>query len=168
MPNFRRWKIPGARYFFTVVTHERKPWLREADTIAILQAAIEKVQSKLPFDLDGLVVLPDHLHCLWALPPDDDDFPTRWRLIKTFVTKAFDRKIHPFWQNRFWEHVIRDDRDFEQHCHYIHFNPVKHGHCARPRDWPHSSFMEFVEKGIYDEDWGTSIEPSFPPHIGGE
>ena len=37
-------------------------------------------------------------------------------------------------QRRYWEHTIRDDRDFAAHMDYTHFNPVKHGLVAHPAD----------------------------------
>jgi len=62
------------------------------------------------------------------------------------------------WQRRFWEHQIRDEKDFEAHCNYIHYNPVKHGFVDAPAKWPHSSFRRCMEKGWYSQDWG-SMEP---------
>jgi putative transposase len=57
------------------------------------------------------------------------------------------------WQRRYWEHTLRDERDFERHVDYIHFNPVKHGHVSQVKDWPHSSFHRMVRLGIYPPDW---------------
>ena len=56
------------------------------------------------------------------------------------------------WQRRYWEHQIRDDRDFRNHINYIHFNPVKHGYVWRVGDWPYSSFHRLVRLGVYPED----------------
>ena len=61
------------------------------------------------------------------------------------------------WQRRYWEHTIRDDNDYARHVDYVHFNPVKHGHVARVRDWPYSSFHHFVEAGIYPLDWAGDV-----------
>lgn len=83
------------------------------------------VRKARPFDIDAIVVLPDHLHCIWTLPDGDADFMTRWRLIKTWFSKRSAYKN--IWQKRYWEHVLRDEHDFENHVDYIHFNPVKHG-----------------------------------------
>jgi putative transposase len=60
------------------------------------------------------------------------------------------------WQRRFWEHVIRDERDYELHVDYLHYNPVKHGHVTRVADWPYSSFHRYVQRGIYDLEWGAN------------
>ena len=58
------------------------------------------------------------------------------------------------WQRRFWEHLIRDEADLSRHRDYIHYNPVRHGLAASPKEWPYSSFKRFVEQGLYSEDWG--------------
>ena len=90
------------------------------ERVDCLRTAFRAVRAAMPFAVDAIVVLPDHLHCIWTLPPDDADFSTRWRLIKT----RFARSTEPgIWQRRFWEHTIRDERDYESHVDYIHFNP---------------------------------------------
>jgi len=116
--------------------------------------------------LKALVVLPDHLHCIWTLPPHDGDFSTRWRLIKTWFTKHCDPTAQaasqvanggrPLWQPRYWEHVLRDETDYRRHIDYIHFNPVKHGYAKAPIEWPYSSFQGYVKAGIYPPDWGAA------------
>ncbi|WP_369792537.1 transposase [Gloeocapsa sp. PCC 7428] len=87
MTNYRRALIAGGTYFFTQVTHQRQPWLCTDIARPLLRAAFLKVQQKYPFTVDAIVLLPDHIHCIWTLPPDDCDYATRWRLIKTYVTK---------------------------------------------------------------------------------
>jgi putative transposase len=57
------------------------------------------------------------------------------------------------WQRRYWEHMIRDERDLRNRIDYIHFNPVKHGLVARVADWPYSSFHRFVRQGRLPADW---------------
>jgi len=59
------------------------------------------------------------------------------------------------WQDRFWEHTIWDDDDYCRHVDYTHYNPVKHGYVQSPRDWPWSSFSEYVKDGVYPEDWAN-------------
>jgi len=72
------------------------------------------------------------------------------------------------WQRRFWEHLIRDEKDFERHCDYIHYNPVKHGYVTAPKDWPFSTFHRFVKRGVYDEDWGARGEVKIDETLGNE
>jgi len=114
-----------------------------------------------------MVVLPDHLHCIWSLPPGDADFATRWRMIKTWFTKHCDPALRAvpdrvrvtkgqqaIWQHRYWEHALRDETDFARHADYIHFNPVKHGYASSAMQWPYSSFRRYVNDGVYPSDWG--------------
>ncbi len=166
---YRRAFIPGASFFFTVVTEKRRPFLALDDSVAVLREAFRTVHSKKPFELDAIVILPDHLHCIWTLPPGDADFSTRWRLIKTWFTKHCDpalrnaptaiqseRQEQTLWQHRYWEHMLRSDEDYRRHLEYIHFNPVKHGNAHSPIDWPYSSFKRYVEAGIYEAGWGEA------------
>jgi putative transposase len=154
MSNYRRWTAPGRTYFFTVVTYQRIPWLCEDIARKALREGIQTVQDHHPFGIDAMVLLPDHLHCLWTLPEGDADYAMRWRLIKSFVTRccaeglALDADIRPsrrrrgehnLWQRRFWEHLVRDRAEFDRYVDYIHHNPVKHGLCAAREEWPFST-----------------------------
>jgi putative transposase len=176
MPNYRRSRIGGATYFFTVVTYRRQSLLTRPDVMDALREAFSLVQHAHPFEVDAVVILPDHLHALWTLPAGDEDFSLRWAKIKRHVSKAAGhlsaysatpsmqaRRETGFWQRRFWEHLIRDDADYARHMDYIHFNPVRHGLVLKTADWPHSSFARCVERGLYPADWGTdeNIEGEF-------
>ncbi len=173
MPNYRRIYIPGSTYFFTVVTHNRLPLFNDEAARSWLRRSFRQVRQELPFQIDAICLLPDHLHCLWTLPPDDADYSRRWQRIKAGFSKdmvrrgGLDRRARPsrtrkgeveVWQRRFWDHCIRDERDLRCHFDYIHYNPVKHGLAGRPLDWPWSSFGRYVHLGWYAEDWGA-IEP---------
>ncbi|MCC2666929.1 MAG: transposase, partial [Gammaproteobacteria bacterium] len=117
---------------FTLVTYQRCPIFANPEKVEQLKIAINKVKKKYPFFLNAIVILPDHLHCLWKLPENDKDFSTRWRLIKRYFsiqmkTVINHRKEKEVWQRRFWEHAIQDEEDWGKHMDYIHYNPVKHG-----------------------------------------
>ncbi|WP_273205158.1 REP-associated tyrosine transposase [Marinobacter subterrani] len=162
MMNYRRNRVQGGTYFFTVVTANRAPVFSSATAVACLRSSFSSVKRCFPFSIEAMVVLPDHLHSIWTLPEDDHDFSRRWRLIKTGFTKRVKDvpglptcENRSLWQKRFWEHTIRDGRDFERHVDYIHFNPVKHGYVARASDWPYSSFHRFVREGILPVDWAA-------------
>lgn len=174
MANYRRLYVKGGTYFFTVVTQERRPIFGKIETIDLLKDVFGTVMKKSPFRIEAIVVLPDHIHCLWALPIGDNDFSSRWKAIKYRFSLKYrgslpksdsmrKKKEKGLWQRRFWEHLIRDQRDFNCHCDYIHYNPVKHKLAMRPIDWPHSSFRRFVDSGIYREDWGSNL----PENING-
>jgi putative transposase len=165
---YRRAYHPGGSFFFTVVTQKRQPLLAAAEAVEVLRQAFRTVQATRPFTLEAMVVLPDHLHCVWTLPDGDADFPTRWRLIKTWFTKHCDPCLRQenagrntnttqgIWQHRYWEHALRDETDFARHLDYIHYNPVKHGYAVSAMAWPYSSFHQYVKRGIYPADWGKA------------
>jgi putative transposase len=171
MPDYRRNRIPGATYFFTVNLRDRHSDLLVTH-IDSLREAVRRALGQSPFRVDAWVVLPDHLHSLWTLPEGDSDFPDRWRRIKATFSRSLpdlgqrspvklrkgDRGI---WQRGCWEHTIRDERDYATHMDYIHFNPVKHSLTENPGDWPFSSFRRCVAMGLYPAEWlGGGIEPS--------
>ena len=160
--------MPGGTYFFTVNLHDRRRDLLVSH-IDVLRRATTDVRRRAPFHIDAWVVLPEHMHCVWTLPPGDDDFSNRWRELK----KAFSKAIAPIerrdvvrerrnergiWQRRFWEHTIHDDADYTAHLDYVHFNPVKHGLVTRVADWPYSSFHRAVSDGLYPVDWGVGVD----------
>ena len=72
------------------------------------------------------------------------------------------RRERGVWQRRFWEHTIRDEKDFAAHMDYIHYNPVKHGHAGCPHAWAHSSFHRWVREGRYAADWACSCVRPVP------
>ncbi len=184
---YRRATVPGGSYFFTVVTAGRRHVFTCGETVQALRDAFRAVMVKRPFQIDASVVLPDHLHCIWTLPEGDADYATRWRLIKTHFMKAiranagtglsdYAALIRPtntaaglasIWQNRYWEHLLRDESDFNSHVDYIHYNPVKHGYVEWPSDWPWSSLRTYIAKGILSSDWGNG-NIDFPGDIGRE
>jgi putative transposase len=166
MSQYSRCYQTCGNYFFTLVTYQRRPIFINPDNVRNLKIAINKVKKNYPFSLNAIVVLPDHLHCLWRLPENDNDFSTRWRLIKRYFsiemgTSVNHRNEKEVWQRRFWEHLIRDENDWSKHMDYIHYNPVKHGLVMSPADWPHSSFGYYVEKGLYEKNWGSNAPISF-------
>ena len=142
MPDYRRNRVPGGTYFFTVNLHDRRSELLVA-RIDVLRAAVRAVRAQAPFHIDAWVVLPEHMHCIWTLPPAEGLRPPA----------QLRRRERGIWQRRFWEHTIRDDRDYAAHMDYVHFNPVRHGLVARAADWPYSSFRRCVALGLYPADW---------------
>lgn len=168
MPQYIRAFVPGGIFFFTVELLERRRTLL-IDHIDSLRTAFVDTRRRRPFTIDAIVVLPDHLHCIWTLPPDDADFSARWHDIKSRFSARIEsgkrlsacramKGERGIWQRRFWEHCIRDELDFSRHADYLHFNPVKHGHVACVADWPHSNFHRYVAQGLYPLDWGGNAQ----------
>ena len=163
MTDYRRNRVPGGTYFFTVNLLDRQSDLLVTN-VQSLREVVRDVRAQAPFHIDACVVLPEHLHCLWTLPDGDADFSSRWRDIKKGFSKHLPHGEHRstsrtakgergIWQRRFWEHTIRDDRDYAAHMDYIHFNPIKHGLVANVADWPYSSFHRCVATHVYPAGW---------------
>lgn len=168
MATYRRAPVEGGTYFFTVCTYRRDYDLTAEPIGTALRNAFRAVRSTHPFTLDAIVLLPDHLHCIWTLPEGDADFSMRSGLIKRLTSRAAKPSVRQhvsssrakrhesgLWQRRFWEHQIRDEADFARHVDYIHWNPVKHRHVTHVAAWPYSSFHRFVRLGILPRDWAT-------------
>jgi putative transposase len=156
MSRYRRAKIDGGVFFFTVTLADRSSDLL-GRYIDRLRRIYVSVQKKYRFETIAICVLPDHLLAVWSLPPNDADFSMRWNLIKGGFSRGFpsrpglsdsktSKREKGIWQRRYWEHAIRDDADLARHVDYIHFNPVKHGYVTKVVDWPHSSFHRFVAR----------------------
>jgi putative transposase len=158
MSLYRRLYRPGGTYFFTVVTHERRRILLSPVARRSLREAMDECRKTRPFEMVAVVLLPDHLHCVWALPEGDDDFSRRWAAIKAGFSRRYlaqgsceagrctsriKRGERGLWQRRFWEHRIRDPDDLRRHTLYIHYNPVRHGLAICPHQWAPSSFHRF-------------------------
>lgn len=172
MPEYRRSFVQGGTFFFTVVTYQRKLILVKPESRAILHTAFRKVQTRYPFTLEAICLLPDHLHCIWTLPEGDANYSLRWSEIKKSFSHQYIKLIGTgkgtpqlrakrgeacIWQRRFWEHTIQDLDDLSSHLDYIHFNPVKHGLVKNVAAWKWSSFHKYVKMGYYENDWGSEI-----------
>lgn len=173
MPNYRRNIAAGGTFFFTVVTHQRQAFLTTELARTCLRRGIQHVRKRRPFTINAIVLLPDHLHCIWALPEGDDDYSYRWSRIKARFSQFYSacggleskisssrakRGERGFWQRRFYEHTIRDADDLKRCINYIHINPLKHSLVDHVSDWPWSSFHRYVRLGEYTNDWGNAPE----------
>ena len=175
MSNYRRSLTMGGTFFFTVVTYRRQKFLTEPFARQFLREAIMEVRKTQPFIIEAWVLLPDHLHCVWTLPKNDADFSKRWGRIKALFSKKARNDLYQekwmnkskikhaestVWQRRFWEHEIRDEKDFNNHLDYIHHNPIKHGLVEYLKDWQYSSFHRYVKSGFYPQNWALQINQS--------
>ena len=156
--NYKRLFIQNGLIFLTIVTKNRIPILIE--NIELMKYALQNVTQYYNFDLIAYSVLPDHIHCI-IKPSNIEEYPKIIKSFKYSFTKNFKlrrsdlpiRQItEKLWQNRYWEHTIRDEEDLNKHLDYIHYNPMKHKQIT-PKDWKYSSFNKFVEQGFYDKNW---------------
>lgn len=168
MPNYRRLRVPGGTYFFTASLAERAPKLL-CQYIDTLRACFFLMQQSRPVRIDAIVILPDHIHTVWTLPPGDDDYPSRWKLLKGSFSNRVGRRgprsaskiakgENGLWQRRYWEHLIRNADDFTRHVEYCWANPLAHGLVETVADWPYSSFHRAVEAGLVSRNWSQSRE----------
>ena len=163
MVNFRRNYIKGGSYFFTVTLRDRKSSLL-TDNLALLRNSFREMMHKHPVTINAIVVLPEHIHAIFTLPRDDNNYPLRWQMVKSQFTRLLKRQghvlakdergEHRLWQRRYWEHTLKDENDYARHVDYIHYNPVKHGLVNQVYEWPYSSFHWYVRQGLLGMDWG--------------
>ena len=173
MSDYRRRYVPGGTFFFTLVTYQRRNLFASSLARQLLRDAIRHCRQHRPFDIEAIVLLPDHMHVIMTLPPGDVNYPLRWNHIKRRFTmqwrkaggrtadvtpgQARNRRVG-VWQPHFWEHAVRDRDDFANHFDYIHFNPVRHGLVDCPHQWSWSSFHRYVRLGVYDRNWACQDE----------
>lgn len=173
MSNYIRARGAGASYFFTLCLAEgQEPMLTKH--IELLRSAYAGMMLSRPVRTRAIVILPDHLHAVWTLPDGDGDFSTRWAVFKSQFTRLLKQEVGwkptlrswskikkkdaGLWQRRFWEHQIRDAQDMQLHVEYCWSNPVKHGFCASPVDWPFSSLHREIRNGTVGPDWRRNFE----------
>ena len=158
--NYRRLFIKNGLVFLTIVTNNRIPIL--ISNIKRLNQAYRNVLFHYKFDLIAYSIQPDHIHCI-IKPLNIEDYSKIVKSFKYSFTKNYNvGLVNPtykkLWQNRFWEHTIRDENDLNLHLNYIHYNPVKHGYVKSVKDWKYSSFHKFVKDNLYDINWGSVVD----------
>ncbi len=165
MRNYIRDKTKGGCYFLTFNLLDRKSQLLLTH-IGQFRLAYAKTVQHHRFHLEAMVVLPDHVHIMITLPQYSDNYAVVIASLKSQFSRQLNhtesitssrqaKRERGIWQRRFWEHRIRDDRDYRHHMDYIHYNPVKHGYVVNPQDWQYSTLNKWIEKGLYPADWAT-------------
>ena len=166
MTNIRRYFRSNETAFLTSVTYKRLPIL--IDNFELLRDSFKHHLFRINAELVAWVVLPDHFHML--LSSNGDDISNLMRKIKLSFSsqyrKSMQLKSGRIWQYRYWDHIIRNQNDYNRHIDYIHYNPVKHGYVSSPIDWGHSSFREFLNEGYYSEGWGVKEGLNFDGEFG--
>jgi putative transposase len=159
--NFRRYYVPNSIVFITTVVNNREPIFAEPENLNLFRETLRATKALHPFTMIAYVFLPEHHH-LMIRPTGSSSFSKIMQSAKSYFTHAY-KQVRSldghfrFWQKRFYDHIIRDTTDLENHLHYIHYNPVKHGLVTRPEEWPHSSFLDWKKKGAYPDQWGWAL-----------
>ena len=153
--NFHRYYTPGSAVFITQVVHNSEPIFRSPDNVILFRQTLRTVRVLHPFSLLAYVFLPDHFHMV-IQPTGESTASQIMHCLKPDFGKAYTERMGlpsaksiELWQKRFWDRTIQGYKDFENHLHYIHYNPVKHGYVEDPRDWPNSSYIEWEKRGLY-------------------
>ena len=151
MANYKRIFLNRYSYYITIVTHQRNPIL--IDNIELLRESFKYAKSLFTFHIEAIVILPDHIHMIINVN-NAKDYPKIISSIKRYFSKNCNPKFYedvfqshhrekygykPIWQKRFYEHTIRDEKDFNTKLQYIHNNPVKHAYINNIYDWKHCS-----------------------------
>jgi len=159
MANYKRVFEDGYSYYLTIVTHQRNPILIENITLLRESFRVSKIQYN--YRINEIVVLPDHLHMI-ITPNHASDYPHIVRTIKQYFSKYCDPKYYAHleqsksrtkegyrsvWQKKYYEHTIRDEKDFQEKVRYMYNNPVKHTLVDKSADWQYSSFKRIHEGG---------------------
>ena len=163
--NYRRLYIKNTKIFITAVTSKRRHIL--INNIEILRNAFKQAKVKIKFDIDAIVILPEHFHMIIS-PENIKEYPEIIRKIKSSFSREIDiddiedyelsksrknKKEKDIWQRRYWEHTIQNEIELNKLTDYIHYNPVKHGYVKTVKEWQYSSFLKYVKQGLYEENW---------------
>lgn len=159
MSNFKRYFQDNNIVFITLVTYNRQPILIE--NINFLRESL--INPKYNYKIIAGVVLPDHIHVL-IQNDNANEFSKLISSIKVSFSKHFPlnteqtekqllRREKGIWQRKYYDHIIRNEEDFNKHLDYIHYNPIKHGYVNCAKEWEYSSFKKFFKLGYYEENW---------------
>jgi len=162
--NIRRYYVPDAIVFITQVVDRRIPIFQQQPFLDLLRTTLANVKELHPFITLDYVFLPDHFHLL-IQPTGASNFSDIMHSLKPNFTKAYKKLIGvsgpmKFWQKGFWDHMIRDEIDFQRHLDYIHFNPVRHQLVDKPEEWAYSSYHHWQMRNAYAPYWGWSLPDS--------
>ncbi|HEX9171987.1 MAG TPA: transposase [Telluria sp.] len=153
MRGYRQNRVPGGTFFFTVRLRDRRSALL-TEHVCAFGEAIRQARARQPFHIDAWVVLPDHAHAIWTLPPGDDDCAGRWRTVKIAFSKALHKAgtcgspASAVWKRHYQQHRVASEPEYCALVDYVHMNPMRHGLCQHAADWPWSSLHRFVRAGL--------------------
>ena len=162
MPRYRRYFSVGDWVFLTLVTADRRPWLRAEHCKRLLMQSFHAVKRQHGYRHLAHVVLDDHLHWMLIAPENGSvaAVVSSFKLGLIQRCRLAGRDWKRLWQPRYYDHILRNERDAHCHLDYIHYNPVKHGYVRAPRLYPWSSFHAWVRRGHYDASWGETEPPT--------
>ncbi|MFH1597487.1 MAG: transposase [Patescibacteria group bacterium] len=139
-------------YFITAKTIGKNNHFSSNKKKEILKNRLSQTVKELKIIIYAWVILDNHYHLLIKIKKKSD----LSKLMQLFhgrtsyiLNKVDDKKGRQVWFN-YWDHCIRNEKDFNNHLNYIHFNPVKHGLVSKPGDYKYSSYGQYLKKGYYE------------------
>ena len=154
MTKYRDNRVPGGTFFFTVHLLDRGSTLL-TDHFPAFGEAMRQARIRKPFHVDAWVVLPNHAHAIWTLPPGDHDCASRWRAVKIAFSKALGKAgmlagmdQNAVWEPHYRDYRVGDDAEYAALVDYVHTNPLRHGMCASAPEWRWSSLHRFMAAGF--------------------
>ncbi|MGJ7915142.1 REP-associated tyrosine transposase [Massilia sp. LXY-6] len=172
MTRYRDNRVPGMTYFFTVRLLDRNSTLL-TDYFSAFGEAMRQARIRKPFHVDAWVVLPNHAHAIWTLPPGDHDCATRWRAVKIAFSKALHKTGQAaspagtadaaIWEPHYRDYRVGDDNEYTDLIDYVHSNPMRHGFCEQATEWPWSSLHRFVAAGFGAPQAPLALPPWMQP-----
>jgi putative transposase len=128
------------------------------DHVGTLQLAWRACRDRYPFTPVAGVILPDHLHCIVAIPANDSHRAARWGLLHELFQHVVSGRSAGMWLE---ERLLQDDADLERTVDYIHADPVRHGWVRSSRKWPYSSLHAYIAQGLRPLYWNGDVEASY-------
>jgi putative transposase len=149
---------PVTQHFVTAALAEGAPGAL-TDHIDTLQLAWRACRDRYPFTMTAGVILPDHLHCILALPAKDPHRAARWSLLQ----ELFQHVVTGRSAGISLEARPLADAEIEREVDFIHADPVRHGHVRTPRKWPYSSLHAYIASGLRALYWSGDVVGEYAP-----
>ena len=143
----KRYQLSGESHFVTFTCFHRQPLLQHSTAKRAVESGLERIRRKYRLKVYAYVVMPEHVHLLVS-EPEVEILSVAIKSLKQGVSRRLIGDAEHFWQKRYYDFNVHDDRKFVEKLKYIHRNPVKRGLVGRPEDWEWSSFRH----------WATGME----------
>jgi putative transposase len=145
----RRFQQSKQSHFVTFTCYRRRLGLNSPEACDLFVWTLEHMRRRFSMCIYGYVAMPEHVHLLVS-EPQPGLLADAIHYLKLSFAKRLGAGV--FWQKRYYDRNVRDEREFGEKLRYIHRNPVKRGLVQKPEDWKWSSFRHYAlrEKGVVE------------------
>jgi len=137
-------------------TVEANPILVSEESKKLFLKCFKEKVEKHKYILYAWVILNNHYHII-VQTNSGNSLPKFMQALHGVTSRTLnlqdEKKGRQVWFN-YWDRCLSNDEDFNAHCDYIHYNPVKHRLVQHPEDYPYSSYEIFLKRGYYEIGWG--------------